>query len=83
MSIAPKAWVGRPGFRIPIGAGNFTVLQYGRIGFGGPHSGYRAAFLEEKGLACEATHFISIWRRGGELYRYLLSRRRQRLHFGL
>jgi hypothetical protein len=56
MSIARKARSGRPGVRILIGAGDFTVLQYGRTGFGGPHSGYRAAFLEGKGLAREATH---------------------------
>lgn len=56
MSIAPKAWAGRPGVRIPIEAGNFTVLQYGRTGFGGPHSAYRSTLLEGKGLEREATH---------------------------
>jgi hypothetical protein len=56
MSVAPKARAGLPGVRIPIGAGDFTVLQYGRTAFGAPHRGYRAAFLEGKGLACEATH---------------------------
>jgi len=51
-SVARKARAGRPGVRIPIRA----VLQYGRTGFGGPHSAYRVAFLEGKGLAREATH---------------------------
>jgi hypothetical protein len=39
MSIEPKAQAGRPGVRIPIGAGDFTVLQYGQTGFGDPQSG--------------------------------------------